>query len=125
MAFTVNRERFEELVERALGRLPEEYRKYFTNITIIVEDYPSKVDTAKVGQKNGLLLGLFSGVPFPNKSGFFNIPYPLPDRIFLYQRNIEKICSNEEELIEQVRKTLIHEVGHYFGLSEEDLRKYE
>jgi predicted Zn-dependent protease with MMP-like domain len=125
MAFRVNREVFERLVEKALERLPEEYKKYFTNITIMVEDYPSKVDVEKVDQKNGLLLGLFSGVPFPNKGGFFNIPYPLPDRIFLYQRNIEKICSNEEELIEQIRKTLIHEVGHYFGLSDEDLRKYE
>ena len=55
----------------------------------------------------------------------FTIPYPLPDRIILYQRNIEDICSTEEELVEQIWKTLIHEVGHYFGLSEKDMGKYE
>ncbi|MBI4690668.1 MAG: metallopeptidase family protein [Nitrospirae bacterium] len=125
MAFRVSREKFESLFERALEKLPEEYRKYFTNITIIAEDYPNKDDAARAGHRNGLLLGLFSGVPYTSKGGFFNIPYPLPDRIILYQRNIEKICSTEEELIEQIKKTLIHEVGHYFGLSEKDLRRYE
>lgn len=125
MTFRVSREVFEGLVERALERLPGEYKKYFTNITVIVEDYPNKIDAERAGHRNGLLLGLFSGVPYPSKGGFFNIPHPLPDRIILYQKNIEKICSTEEELIEQVRKTLIHEVGHYFGLSEEDLRRYE
>ena len=63
--------------------------------------------------------------PHTDKEGFFTIPYPLPDRIILYQRNIEDICSTEEELVEQIWKTLIHEVGHYFGLSEKDMGKYE
>jgi predicted Zn-dependent protease with MMP-like domain len=125
MAFRVNREEFEMLVERALERLSEEYKDYFTNITIIAEDYPSKEDAGRVMSKRELLLGLFSGVPYPKKGGFFDIPYPLPDKIILFQKNIENICSTEKELIEQIQKTLIHEVGHYFGLSEGDLRKYE
>ncbi|MCX5717008.1 MAG: metallopeptidase family protein [Nitrospirae bacterium] len=125
MAFRVNRERFRELAERALERLPEEYRKYFMNITIAVEDYPCREDAERLDLKTDRLLGLYSGVSHTDKGGFFTIPYPLPDRIILYQRNIEDICSTEEELVEQIWKTLIHEVGHYFGLSEKDMGKYE
>ncbi|HWR58916.1 MAG TPA: metallopeptidase family protein [Thermodesulfovibrionales bacterium] len=125
MAFSVSRERFEELAERALETLPEQYREYFTNITIIVEDYPDSEDTKQLGTKRSFLLGLFSGVPYPDKGGFFNIPYPLPDKITLFQKNIESICSSEKELIGQIQATLVHEVGHYFGLSERDLRELE
>lgn len=125
MAFRVNRERFRELAESALERLPEEYRKYFMNITISVEDYPGREDAERLNLKENRLLGLYSGVPHTDKEGFFTIPYPLPDRIILYQRSIEDICSTEEELVEQIWKTLIHEVGHYFGLSEKDMGKYE
>ncbi|MFA4828656.1 MAG: metallopeptidase family protein [Thermodesulfovibrionales bacterium] len=124
MSFRISREDFERLAEKALETLPGEYRKYFTNITITVEDYPSNEDAGRVNARRENLLGLFSGVPHPRKGGFFEIPYPLPDRIILFQRNIESICSSEKELIEQIQKTLIHEVGHYFGLSERDLRRH-
>ena len=125
MAYRTSREQFERLVDRAVETLPEEYTKYFSNITIIVEDYPSDSDLRQTGVRDGLLLGLFQGVPHPHKGGFFEIPYPMPDRIVLFQRNIEAICSSGEELVEQIQKTVVHEVGHYFGLSEEDLEEYE
>ena len=124
MSFRISREDFEKLAEKALETLPVEYRKYFTNITITVEDYPSNEDAGRVNARRENLLGLFSGVPHPGKGGFFEIPYPLPDRIILFQKNIESICSTENELIEQIQKTLIHEIGHYFGLSEKDLRRH-
>jgi len=124
MAFRISREDFERLAEKALETLPGEYKKYFTNIAIAIEDYPRREDAGRLNAKKELLLGLFSGVPHPNKGGFFDIPYPLPDKIILFQKNIEGICSNEKELIEQIQQTLIHEVGHYFGLSERDLRRY-
>jgi predicted Zn-dependent protease with MMP-like domain len=125
MAFRVSREKFGSLVEKALETLPEEYREYFTNITVIVEDYPGREDRERAPSGRELLLGLFSGVPYPGKAGFFDIPHPLPDKITLFQKNIEEICSGEEELVAEIRATLIHEVGHYFGLSEEDLSQYE
>ncbi|HCC68720.1 MAG TPA: hypothetical protein DEP99_02410 [Nitrospiraceae bacterium] len=125
MPFRISRDDFERLVEKALETLPEEYHKYFTNITVIVEDYPSKEDISRLKSDRNQLLGLFTGVPYHKKGGFFDIPYPLPDRIILFQRNIENICSTEEDLIEQIQETLIHEIGHYFGLSEKDLRKYK
>ena len=123
MPYHVNKADFDSLVEKAVEGLPEEFKQYFTNITIMVEDYPSKEDKKLAGSKS-LLLGLFKGVPYTRKGGFFNIPYPLPDKIILFQKNIESFCSSEKELIEQITKILIHEVGHYFGFSEKDLKKH-
>ena len=125
MAFRTSRVHFEELVERALRSMPGDFKDYFTNITVIVEDYPTRDEARRVGTERGLLLGLFSGVPYPHKGGFFDLPQPLPDTIVLYQKNIEALCSSEGDLIEEIRMTLVHEVGHYFGLSEEDLERYE
>ena len=125
MAFRVTREGFEKIVEKALETLPEEFKRFLTNITLTIEDYPSKEDAGRLTTNRELLLGLFKGVPYSGKGGFFDISHPLPDAIILFQKNIENICSTEGELEEQIRATLIHEVGHYFGLSEGDLRKYE
>ncbi|MBM4140112.1 MAG: metallopeptidase family protein [Nitrospira sp.] len=123
MPYRVSRADFDRLVEKALEELPEEFRKYFTNITVIAEDQPSRADRRLTGSKE-LLLGLFRGVPYTRKGGFFDIPYPMPDKIILFQKNIESLCSSEKELMEEITKTLIHEVGHYFGLSEKDLRRH-
>ncbi len=125
MAYRVSREEFEELAEKALEGLPDRYKKYFTNISVTIEDYPGEEDRQRLSSRSELLLGLFSGAPHPRKGGFFDIPYPLPDRIILFQKNIESICSSEKELVEQIEATLVHEIGHYFGLSEKELRKYE
>ena len=123
MPYHIDRSDFDSLVEKAVEKLPEQFKNYFTNITIMVEDYPSPEDK-KLTASKGLLLGLFKGVPYTGKGGFFNIQYPLPDTIILFQKNMESLCSSERELIEQITKTLIHEVGHYFGFSEKDLKKY-
>jgi len=111
----MEQEKFEELVAQALDGLPQAFREKLTNVAIIVEDSPP-------GEPNsgGLLLGLFHGIPRTEKSVFSSSP---PDRIFLYQRNIEAVCRSEAEVRRQIRATLLHEVGHYFGLSEEELRQ--
>ncbi len=109
----MDRERFQKLVEQALERLPSAFRDKLTNIAIIVEDAPPRE------ADGGLLLGMFHGIPRTEKSVFFVSP---PDRIYLYQRNIEAVCRTEEDIRRQVRATLLHEVGHYFGLNEEELR---
>ncbi len=110
----MERERFEALVAQVLDDLPEAFQEKLTNVAIIVEDLPP--DEPK---RVGLLLGLFHGVPRTEKSVFFSSP---PDRIFLYQRNIEAVSASEAEVRGQIRATLLHEVGHYFGLSEDELR---
>ena len=110
----MERSRFEEIVAEALDDLPETFRERLTNVAIIVEDLPPPGIEFR-----GLLLGLFHGIPRTEKSVFYASP---PDRIFLYQRNIEAIAKDEADLRRQIRATLLHELGHYFGLSEEQLR---
>lgn len=111
---SVERERFERLVGEILDNLPEPFRSRLSNLAIIVEDSPPQEP-----YRGGLLLGLFSGVPRTLKSVFSADP---PDHIFLYQKNIEAICSNEKQIEQQIHDTLLHEIGHYFGLNEEELR---
>ncbi len=107
----MQRQRFEQLVEEALAQLPASFRAKLENIVVLVEDAP------RGGSR--FLLGRFQGVPRTKKSVFQATP---PDRIILYQKNIEAICRTAEEIREQVRLTVLHELGHYFGLSEEELR---
>ncbi len=110
----MERSKFEALVAQAVNGLPTTFREKLVNVAIIVEDLPPDQ-----GENEGLLLGLFHGIPRTEKSVFLSYP---PDRIFLYQRNIEAICAGEAEVRRQIRATLLHEVGHYFGLSEDELR---
>jgi predicted Zn-dependent protease with MMP-like domain len=113
----MDRIRFSQLVDEALERLPRTFKAKLENVAIIVEDFPEKELQRDF---KGLLLGLFRGVPKTHQS----ISWPsLPAQIFLYQKNIEAICKNEDEMILQIEKTLKHEIGHYFGLSERDLRR--
>jgi predicted Zn-dependent protease with MMP-like domain len=110
----MDRKRFDRLVEQALERLPAVFREKLTNVAIIVEDLPPP------GRDwDGLLLGLFHGVPLTEKSTFYSTP---PDRVYLYQKNIEAVCSSDEEIRREIRDTLLHELGHYFGLSEDELK---
>ena len=113
-AKTMDQKRFDGLVEDALEHLPEKFRQKLGNIAIIVEDLPpGEMETG------GLLLGLFHGVPCTEKSTFWTSP---PDRVYLYQKNIEAICRSDEEIRRQIRETLFHELGHYFGMTESELR---
>jgi predicted Zn-dependent protease with MMP-like domain len=113
----MNRIQFTQLVDEALARLPRVFKDKLENVAIIVEDYPEKELQLEF---SGLLLGLFRGVPRTQQSFFWSAP---PSQIFLYQKNIEAICSSESEITKQIQKTLEHEIGHYFGLSERDLRR--
>ena len=109
----MERARFERLVEDALERLPEVFRKKLSNVVIIVEDSPPSE-----GSCDEVLLGQFHGVPLTEKSVFYAAP---PDRVFLYQKNIEAMCESDEEIRREVRATLLHELGHFFGLNEDEL----
>lgn len=110
----MDRNRFDKLVDEALQKLPQVFRAKLSNLAIIVEDLPPREPG-----REGLLLGLFHGVPRTEKSSFQATP---PDRIFLYQKNIEALCSTDEDVRREVRNTLLHELGHYFGLTEDELR---
>lgn len=107
----MKREKFEEIVRKALKKLPKIFRKKLENIEIIIEDEP-------LDKKS--LLGLYQGVPL-KKRGFWygNV---MPDRITLFKNNIELISRSEDDIEEWINKVLIHEIAHYFGFGEEEIR---
>ena len=116
----MKRERFVKVVEETLDSLPEEFRSRIRNVAVLVEDFPPSQPSPQPGQQRKLLLGLFHGVPTTKKS-VFDLPTG-PDYIVLYQKNTEAVCSSEIEVREQIRRTVIHELGHYFGLDENHLK---
>ncbi len=124
----MRRERFKELVAEALDSLPGEFRRRMENVAVLVEDVPReqrerrrrKLPRPRSSEPRTLVLGHYIGTPMTERS-VFAVPGG-PDRIILYQKNIEAVCRDEREVREQVRLTVIHEVGHYFGMSEEQLR---
>ncbi len=116
----MKREEFVNVAEEALGSLPEEFRSRIKNVAILVEDFPPNQLPPQPGQQMRLLLGIFHGVPATNKS-VFDVSKG-PAYIVLYRKNIEAVCSSESEVRQQIRQTLMHELGHYFGMTEEQLK---
>ena len=120
----MEREKFDKFIEEAIAKIPPRFKRYLDNITFIAEDSPSK-DTFKQTKVPALssLLGIYHGVPFKHRGPFYgNIS---PDIIVIYQKPIENICSSEEEVRKKVKEVIIHEIGHYFGLSEAELKEIE
>jgi predicted Zn-dependent protease with MMP-like domain len=116
----MKREDFVKVAEETLDALPEEFRSRIQNVAILIEDFPPNQLSPQPGQQRRLLLGIFHGVPTTQKS-VFNLSVG-PAHIVLYQKNIEAICASEAEVRHQIRQTLIHELGHYFGMTEAQLR---
>ena len=115
----MKREYFVKVVEEVLDSLPQEFRSRIRNVAVLVEDMPPNQPSPQSGPQRRLLLGLFHGVPTTKKSVFDPTG---PDHIVLYQKNIEAVCSSEAEVREQIRLTVIHELGHYFGMDETQLK---
>jgi len=116
----MDREDFVKVAEETLDSLPKEFRRRIRNVAILVEDFPPHQSTSRPGQPRRLLLGVFHGVPATKRS-VFDLSVG-PAHIVLYQKNIEAVCSNEAEVRHQIRQTLMHELGHYFGMTEEQLK---
>jgi predicted Zn-dependent protease with MMP-like domain len=116
----MKRELFVKVVEETLDSLPQEFRSRIRNVAVLVQDVPPNQSSPQSGHQGRLLLGIFHGVPATKRS-VFNLPTG-PDHIVLYQKNIEAVCFSEAEVRHQIRQTLIHELGHYFGMTEEQLK---
>ena len=114
----MERQEFAKVMQDVFDSLPEEFRSRIRNVAVLVEDFPPGQIPSRQPKK--LLLGLFHGVPMTKKS-VFNLPTG-PDYVVLYQKNIEAVCSTEAEIRDQIRHTVIHEFGHYFGMDEEQLK---
>lgn len=118
-------EHFRELVEEAIDTIPLKFARQVRNLAIVIEDDPSDdlLDDMEI-EEGDSLLGLYQGTPLNERGwGYGN---QLPDRITLFQHSIEDDCNDdEEEIIIAIGETLIHELGHYFGMSEEEIMEIE
>jgi predicted Zn-dependent protease with MMP-like domain len=118
----MDREKFEDLVDKAVKNLPAEFLDHLDNVEVVVADRPSAIQLSKSRLKaNQTLLGLYEGVPQTRRGS--NYGMVLPDKITIFQQTIEAICRNDEEIIKEVEKVVKHEIAHHFGISDARLRE--
>lgn len=120
MPYRVSKQRFAELVEEALCELPEPFASHLEEVSVEIKDRPTDKQLKDQGlEDDELLLGLYVGHPMTERS----VEYSgmLPDAIYIFQEVIELVSGSEKQLVEQVRTTVLHEIGHHFGMDEEDL----
>jgi predicted Zn-dependent protease with MMP-like domain len=120
----IPRGEFLALVNAALESIPDEFRTAMQNIAIVVEDEPSTRALDEVGiEPPDTLLGLYEGTPLTERGWAHG--NTLPDKITLFQGPIEDASDDEDDMVVAIGETLIHEIGHYFGLSEEEIEEIE
>ena len=120
----MDRQEFEQLVAEALASIPRRFKKAMQNIAIVVEDEPSAELLADMEiEPPDTLLGLYQGTPLTERTwGYGNA---LPDRVLIFQGPHERAADDEDDLVVAIAETLIHEIGHYFGMSEEQIEEIE
>ena len=120
----MQREKFESLVADALRSIPRRFRDAMTNIAIVVEDEPPRELLREMDiRPPGTLLGLYSGTPLTERR--WDHGNVLPDRILIFQGPHERAADDEDDLMVAIAETLIHEIGHYFGMSEAQIEAIE
>lgn len=116
-------ERFEELVSEALDEIPQALWDFVDNVAVIVEEWPNRRQMASVGldRRRGMLLGLYEGVPMTSRSHYYGLVPP--DKITIFRAPILRLCptGDENAVRERVRRTVLHEVAHHFGISDQRL----
>jgi predicted Zn-dependent protease with MMP-like domain len=112
---------FEDLVRKAVGGLPVRYRRLLKNVTVVVEENPSRevLDEMELESEDDLL-GLYTGTAKGEES-FFDPAGHLPARVIIYRGPILRLCRTKEEVIQEVRDTVAHEIGHHFGLDDDEM----
>lgn len=121
----MTRQQFKSLLQEAIDSIPRQFAEAIDNVAIVIEDWPSReiLEEMEMGPDE-VLLGLYQGTPLPEREA--NYGNALPDRITIYQGSIEEDCEgDEDEIVVAIGETLIHELGHYFGLSEDEIMEIE
>ena len=120
----MTKERFRQLVEEALEEIPPRFRAEMKNVAVIVEDEPPRhiLEEMEIEPPDSLF-GLYQGTPLPERNSSYG--NSLPDLISIYQRPIEEVCEDDEEIRNCVAETVIHEFGHYFGMDEDQIEEIE
>jgi len=116
----LSRQEFRRLVSQAIASLPPQVIQRLGNVEVVVNDRPTREELTMAGiEPPGTLFGLYTGTPLTERGSWYGMV--LPDKITLYQRSIEEACRSKRQVREQIRTTLMHEIGHHFGLSEDEL----
>ncbi len=119
----MEKEEFENLISEALKEIPKKFLEKLKNVAIAVQDFPDEFQLKQLEKKDQFLLGLYEGVPQTERK-YYN--RALPDKITLFQKNIEKVAGKDlKNLKRTIKKVLIHEIAHHFGFSEEEISKNE
>jgi len=115
-------ETFEELVADAIDSLPEEFQARLENIDIVVADEPTSTQLRKSDIDEGdTLLGLYEGVPLPDRTAGYT--FIMPDKITIFQKPIEAVCRNDSEIVTEIQRVVRHEVAHHFGIDDDRLEE--
>ncbi len=118
-------EQFDKLITRAMDELPQEYIEGLDNVAIVMADWPSEeqVVKMKLREEGKILLGLYEGIPLTQRGNGYT--FVLPDKITLFKLSILHVVRNEAELFEQIKRTLWHEIAHYYGLGHGRIHELE
>ncbi len=120
----MDRGKFQELVTGAVGSLPSEFRDKLENIEVVIEGWPSQSQLAEVGLRRGeALLGLYQGVPHTMRDKRYGLVPP--DKITIFQKPIEARCRYDAEITKEVKRVVLHEIAHHFGIGDTRLRQIE
>ena len=120
----LQRERFYELVEKALDALPDEFKERLDNLEIVVAEWPTSYQLAKTGIRNRFgLMGLYEGIPHTRRGHGYGMV--LPDKITVFRKPIEARCRSWQEVEREVHRVVRHEIAHHFGTDEHTLRTIE
>lgn len=118
----MDRQEFERLVVETLDNLPEDIQQLLDNVDVTISDWPSPAEIESAGLRPGqLLFGLYQGIPLTHRSSHYGLV--LPDKITIYQQPIERVRRTPDAIRTQVRRTVLHELAHHFGLSDERLHE--
>ena len=118
----MDRRRFLGLVRRALADLPAPYRNWLANVDVVVERRPRRQQLGEAGLgPQGVLFGLYEGIPLTQRSADYGMV--LPDKITIFQEPLEQEFRGDAELVAEVRRTVLHELAHHFGMSDEELER--
>lgn len=122
--YEVSDEEFDRIISRAMDELPQEYIKGLDNVAILYADEPDEHQAQKAGlREQDLLLGLYEGIPLTRRGAGYT--FVLPDKITLFKHAITAVSQDPKQFFEQVKRTLWHEIAHYYGLDHDRIHELE
>jgi predicted Zn-dependent protease with MMP-like domain len=124
MPYHVSKAQFAKLVERALAELPAQFKSFLEEVPVQIETQPTKRLLRSLGMdEDELLFGLYQGASLAERVEIEGRGTPMPNHILIFQEDHELVSENEAELVREVRTTVLHEIGHHFGMDEDDLER--